>query len=55
MIRIPGGGDLHGLVWVHYDENGEPAVVRDQGGFHNGIDPGNGRALVLNGPQQGGE
>ena len=55
VIRIPGGGDLHGLVWVHYDENGEPAVVRDQGGFHNGIDPGNGRALVLNGPQQGGE
>ena len=54
VIQIPGGGDLHGLVWVHYDENGEPRVVRDQGGFHNGIDPGNGRALPMNVPRQWG-
>ena len=55
VIQIPGGGDLHGLVWVHYDENGEPGVVRDQGGFHNGIDPGNGRALMMSGPRQDGD
>ena len=39
IIDIPGGGDLHGLVWVHYDEDGVGRVVRDQGGFHNGADP----------------
>ena len=51
VIQVPGGGDLHGLVWVHYDGNGEPRVVRDQGGFHNGIDPGNGRALLMSLPR----
>ncbi len=40
IIDIPGGGDLHGLVWVHYDEAGVGRVVRDQGGFHNGATPG---------------
>ena len=39
IIDIPGGGDLHGLVWVHYDDDGVGRVVRDQGGFHNGADP----------------
>ena len=39
IINIPGGGDLHGLVWVHYDESGTARVVRDQGGFHHGTDP----------------
>ena len=39
IIDIPGGGDLHGLVWVHYDESGTARVVRDQGGFHHGTDP----------------
>ena len=39
VIDIPGGGDLHGLVWVHYDDAGVGRVVRDQGGFHNGADP----------------
>ncbi len=39
IIDIPGGGDLHGLVWVHYDESGIARVVRDQGGFHHGTDP----------------
>ena len=40
IIDIPGGGDLHGLVWVHYDDDGVGRVVRDQGGFHNGAAPG---------------
>ena len=40
IIDIPGGGDLHGLVWVHYDVAGVARVVRDQGGFHNGASPG---------------
>ena len=39
IIDMPGNGDAHGLVWVHYDENGEPRVVRDQGNFHGGINP----------------
>ncbi len=45
VIDMPQFGDPHGLVWVHYDENGESAVVRDQGGFHNGISPRRGRGL----------
>ena len=40
IIDVPGGGDLHGLVWVHYGEAGVARVVRDQGGFHNGASPG---------------
>ena len=44
-IDMPGNGDAHGLVWVHYDENGESRVVRDQGNFHGGINPALGRAL----------
>ena len=38
-IEMPGNGDAHGLIWVHYDENGESRTVRDQGNFHNGINP----------------
>ena len=34
------------MVWVKYDENGVGQVVRDQGGFHNGINPAGGRPLV---------
>ena len=45
VIDMPNFGDPHGLVWVHYDEDGSSAVVADQGGFHNGIDPLNGRPL----------
>ena len=45
IIDMPGNGDAHGLVWVHYDENGEPRVVRDQGNFHGGINPVLGNAL----------
>ncbi|MDE0005016.1 MAG: YncE family protein, partial [Rhodospirillaceae bacterium] len=41
-IEMPGYGDAHGLVWVHYDENGDGRVVRDQGGFHGGLDPAEG-------------
>ena len=45
VIQMPQNGDPHGLVWVHYDENGESKVVRDQGGFRNGIHPARGVAL----------
>lgn len=45
IIDMPNFGDPHGVVFVHYDENGESKVVRDQGGFHNGIDPRAGRPL----------
>jgi hypothetical protein len=38
-IDMPGNGDAHGLIWVHYDENGESRVVRDQGNFHGGVNP----------------
>jgi len=44
-IDMPGNGDAHGLIWVHYDENGEPRVVRDQGNFHGGINPAEGVVL----------
>jgi len=45
VIDMPGNGDAHGLIWVHYDENGEPRVVRDQGNFHGGINPMTGNPL----------
>jgi DNA-binding beta-propeller fold protein YncE/cytochrome c553 len=45
VIDMPNFGDAHGLVWVHYDEDGSSAVVADQGGFHNGTDPRNGSPL----------
>lgn len=44
-IQIPGGGDAHGLPWVYYDKQGESKVVKDQGGFRNGVDPRNGKGL----------
>ncbi len=44
-IDMPGNGDAHGLAWVHYDENGVPRTVRDQGNFHNGVNPMRGAAL----------
>lgn len=44
-IDMPGNGDAHGLVWVHYDENGVPRTVRDQGNFHNGVNPMRGAPL----------
>ena len=44
-IDMPGNGDAHGLIWVHYDENVEPRTVRDQGNFHNGISPATGSSL----------
>jgi len=46
IIEMPQHGDAHGLVWVHYDEGGTPRVVRDQGGFHGGINPVAGRILT---------
>ena len=45
-IDMPGFGDPHGLVWVKYDDAGNALVVRDQGGFHNGVNPAEGRALL---------
>ncbi len=44
-IDMPNFGDAHGLVFVWYDEEGNPHVVRDQGGFHSGIHPARGNAL----------
>jgi hypothetical protein len=45
VIEMPQNGDAHGLIWVHYDDNGEPRTVRDQGNFHNGVNPFLGRPL----------
>jgi DNA-binding beta-propeller fold protein YncE/mono/diheme cytochrome c family protein len=45
VIDMPYHGDPHGLVWVHYDDDGDARVVRDQGGFHNGINPAAGDVL----------
>jgi DNA-binding beta-propeller fold protein YncE len=45
VIDMPGLGEPHGLVFVQYDEDGQPRVVRDQGGFHSGINPALGRPL----------
>lgn len=44
-IPMPQFGDPHGLVFVYYDQDGKARVVADQGDFHGGIDPRNGRAL----------
>ncbi len=44
-IDMPNFGDAHGLVFVWYDEDLNPHVVRDQGGFHGGIHPARGNAL----------
>ena len=44
-IEMPGNGDAHGLIWVHYDESGEPLTVRDQGNFHGGVNPMLGNSL----------
>lgn len=46
VIDMPGRGDPHGLVWVKYDAEGTGRVVRDQGGFHNGVSPPRGRPLT---------
>jgi DNA-binding beta-propeller fold protein YncE len=45
IINMPGFGDAHGLVFVAYDANGSAKVVADQGDFHAGIDPRNGKPL----------
>ncbi len=39
IIEMPLFGDPHGLVWVQYDQQGHSKVIRDQGGFHNGVSP----------------
>ena len=46
VMDMPHNGDAHGLVWVGYDEDGTPAVLRDQGGFHNGVNPALGAPLL---------
>lgn len=46
VIDMPHHGDPHGLVWVKYDSEGNSYVVRDQGGFHNGINPAIGVPLL---------
>ena len=45
VIDMPQNGDPHGLVWVHYDEDGNSKVVRDQNSFHGGVNPALGTAL----------
>lgn len=45
VIDMPKFGSPHGLVWVHYDQDGKSRVIRDQGGFHGGINPRKGKAL----------
>ncbi|MEE3198240.1 MAG: YncE family protein [Pseudomonadota bacterium] len=45
VIDMPKWGDPHGLVWVHYNEDGVARVVRDQGGFHGGVNPFTGRSM----------
>jgi DNA-binding beta-propeller fold protein YncE len=45
VIQMPQNGDPHGLVWVHYDKDGNSKVVRDQGGFGGGVNPAAGTAL----------
>lgn len=44
-IEMPNFGDAHGLVFVWYDDDLVPHVVRDQGGFHSGINPALGNIL----------
>jgi len=46
VIDMPYRGSPHGLVWVKYDEDGNGSVVRDQGGFHDGIHPARGNPLA---------
>jgi DNA-binding beta-propeller fold protein YncE/mono/diheme cytochrome c family protein len=45
VIEMPGLGEPHGLVFVWYDDDGQPRVVRDQGGFHAGINPALGSTI----------
>ncbi|PKP69276.1 MAG: hypothetical protein CVT82_11590 [Alphaproteobacteria bacterium HGW-Alphaproteobacteria-4] len=46
IIDLPGWGDAHGLAFVAYDDKGVARTVADQGDFHFGIDPRNGKPLV---------
>jgi DNA-binding beta-propeller fold protein YncE len=45
VIEMPQNGDPHGLAWVHYDEDGNSKLVRDQNSFHGGVNPALGTAL----------
>jgi DNA-binding beta-propeller fold protein YncE/mono/diheme cytochrome c family protein len=45
VIEMPQNGDAHGLIWVYYDNDLNARVVRDQGGFHNGINPVEGKII----------
>ena len=45
VIQMPQNGDPHGLVWVHYDKDGNSRVVGDQGGARGGVNPALGKAL----------
>ena len=46
VMDMPNNGDAHGLVWVYYDEDGNSMVLRDQGHFHQGINPAAGNPLL---------
>lgn len=43
ITDVPYSGDPHGFVCDHDDDVAR--VMRDQGGFHDGIDPGKGPPL----------
>jgi DNA-binding beta-propeller fold protein YncE/mono/diheme cytochrome c family protein len=45
VIQMPQNGDPHGLVWVHYDDDGNSRVVGDQGGARGGVSPAQGKPL----------
>ncbi|PKP69277.1 MAG: hypothetical protein CVT82_11595 [Alphaproteobacteria bacterium HGW-Alphaproteobacteria-4] len=45
IVPMPGFGDAHGLTFVAYDDKGVGRVVADQGDFHGGVDPRNGKPL----------
>jgi DNA-binding beta-propeller fold protein YncE len=46
VIPLPGFGDPHGVPFVYYDEDDKARLVNDQHGFHNGVNPRTGNALV---------
>ncbi len=45
IINMPGFGDAHGVSFVYCYPDGTSRVVADQGDFHNGVDPRNGRPV----------
>lgn len=44
-IDMPGYGDPRDLVFVKYDCHGNGLVIREQGGFHNSVNPAEGKPV----------